>query len=75
MSYMTKQQTAVLQCIASCPGGRATAIELAQRLRQDGQPVGLSTVYRQLEKLAAVGQIHRIILFRSSHYCHRQALM
>ena len=51
MSYMTKQQTAVLQCIASCPGGRATAIELAQRLRQDGQPVGLSTVYRQLEKL------------------------
>lgn len=31
MSYMTKQQTAVLQCIASCPGGRATAIELAQR--------------------------------------------
>lgn len=55
MSYMTKQQTAVLQCIASCPGGRTTAIELAQRLRQDGQPVGLSTVYRQLEKLVAPG--------------------
>ena len=51
MSYMTRQQGAVLACIASCPGGRATAMELAQRLRQEGQSVGLSTVYRQLETL------------------------
>ena len=48
MSYMTRQQTAVLQCIASCPGGRATAMDLAQKLRQDGQSVGLSTVYLSL---------------------------
>ena len=60
MSYMTKQQAAVLQCIASCPGGRATAMDLAQKLRQDGQSVGLSTVYRQLEKLVAQGKVHTV---------------
>ena len=68
MSYMTKQQTAVLQCIASCPGGRATAIELAQRLRQDGQPVGLSTVYRQLEKLVAQGKVHKLLTEEGACY-------
>ena len=42
MSYMTRQQQAVLQCIEACPDGRATAMELMQRLRQSGQTVGLS---------------------------------
>lgn len=68
MSYMTKQQTAVLQCIASCPGGRATAMELAQRLRQEGQSVGLSTVYRQLEKLVAQGKVHKLLTEEGACY-------
>ena len=57
-----------MQCIASCPGGRATAIELAQRLRQDGQPVGLSTVYRQLEKLVAQGKVHKLLTEEGACY-------
>ena len=44
MAYMTRQQQAVLKCIESCPGGRATAMDLMQMLRQEGQTVGLSTV-------------------------------
>ena len=76
MSYMTRQQQAVLQCIEASPDGRATAMELMQRLRQSGQTVGLSTVYRQLEQLrqlrctyavgaAAYAGQHRLLLF-----CH-----
>ena len=61
MSYMTRQQQAVLQCIESCPGGRATAMELMQRLRQSGQTVGRSTVYRQLERLVAQGCVHKLL--------------
>ena len=68
MSYMTRQQTAVLQCIASCPGGRATAMDLAQKLRQDGQSVGLSTVYRQLEKLVAQGKVHKLLTDEGACY-------
>ena len=59
MAYMTRQQQAVLKCIESCPGGRATAMDLMQMLRQEGQTVGLSTVYRQLEKLVAQGKVHK----------------
>ena len=51
MTYMTRQQQAVLDCIAACPGGCATAMALADRLRSGGQSVGLTTVYRQLERL------------------------
>ena len=34
MTYMTRQQQAVLDCIAACPGGCATAMVLADRLRR-----------------------------------------
>ena len=44
MTYMTRQQQAVLDCIAACPGGCATAMALADRLRSGGQSVGLTTV-------------------------------
>ena len=39
MTYMTRQQQAVLDCIAACPGGCATAMALADRLRSGGQSV------------------------------------
>ena len=51
-TYMTRQQRAVLENIARCPEGCATAAELAEQLHAQGQQVGLTTVYRQLERLA-----------------------
>lgn len=68
MSYMTKQQQAVLQCIASCPDGRATAMDLLQMLRQGGQSVGLTTVYRQLEKLVGQGKVHKLLTDEGACY-------
>ena len=47
-TYMTRQQRAVLENIAHCPEGCATAAELAEQLHAQGQQVGLTTVYRQL---------------------------
>ena len=38
MSYMTRQQAAVLNCIASCPGGRATAMDAGAKAAA-GRPV------------------------------------
>lgn len=68
MAYMTWQQQAVLKCIESCPGGRATAMDLMQMLRQEGQTVGLSTVYRQLEKLVAQGKVHKLLTEEGACY-------
>ena len=57
VTYMTRQQQAVLACIAHCPEGCATAAELTEQLHAQGQAVGLTTVYRQLERLAQQGRV------------------
>ena len=49
-----------MRCLEQRRAESLSAVELAEELRRLGRAVGLSTIYRQLEKLAAVGQIHRI---------------
>ena len=60
MAYVTKQYQAVLQCLEGRDGQAFTAAELAEDLRLAGHPVGLATVYRQLEKLEAGGIVHKV---------------
>ena len=55
MTYMTRQQQAVLACIEHFGDGCATAAELTEELHREGQSIGLTTVYRQLEKLSRQG--------------------
>ena len=59
MTYTTKQQQAVLRCLQQHTEA-VSAAELADALRSDGSPVGLATIYRQLDKLEQQGRIHRI---------------
>ena len=59
MPYVTKQYQAVLQCVQSRGADAFTAAELTEDLRHTGHPVGLATVYRQLEKLEAAGMVHK----------------
>lgn len=68
VTYMTRQQQAVLQCIADCHGGCATAADLAERLHRQGQTVGLTTVYRQLERLCQQGRIHKVLTDEGAYY-------
>lgn len=60
MLYNTRQQQAVLQCLEGRAEEALTACEVAEVLRQEGRPVGLATVYRQLERLEQAGRIHRV---------------
>ena len=60
MAYITRQYQAVLQCLEARESAPFTAAELAEDLRLEGHPVGLATVYRQLERLEAEGQVHKI---------------
>ena len=60
MSYTTKQHQAVLRCLELRSGESLTAAALAEELRRSGSPVGLATVYRQLEKLEQAGQVHKV---------------
>lgn len=67
-TYMTRQQQAVLTCIAHCPEGCATAAELAEQLHAEGCRVGLTTVYRQLERLAQQGSVHKVVTDQGAYY-------
>ena len=77
VSYMTRQQKAVLSCIESVHGG-ASAAELAELLHARGDSVGLTTVYRQLEKLHEQGLVHKIVTDDGTRYqfcdCRRHGL-
>lgn len=60
MAYTTKQHQAILHCLEQRAEEALTAADLAEDLRRSGCPVGLATIYRQLEKLEAAGRIHKI---------------
>ena len=60
MAYSTKQQLAILQRLKERGSSPVTAQELSDELHHDGFPVSLATVYRQLDRLAEAGRIHKV---------------
>lgn len=75
MSYSTKQQQAVLRCLEQRQDETLTAADLAEDLRQEGCPVGLATIYRQLEKLEQAGTVHKVSTEEGAfyQYCNHDA--
>lgn len=75
MLYTTKQSQAVLQALERWGDRPADARSLAKALREEGCPVGLATIYRQLDRLAETGLVHKIAADAGSlyQYCPRQA--
>ena len=59
-SYTTKQRQAVLRCLELHSSQSLTAAALAEELRRSGTPVGLATVYRQLERLEQDSCVHKV---------------
>ena len=74
MPYSTRQAQAILRQLERRSSETLTAPELAEALRQEGCPVGLATVYRQLEKLAERGSVHKVATETGAcyQYCGRQ---
>ena len=60
MSYHTKQQRAVLHCLEARRDEALSTADLARDLQAEGCPVGLATIYRQVEKLSEAGVIHKL---------------
>lgn len=55
----TRQRLSVIDCLRERPDA-VTAQELHRLLREAGQPIGLTTVYRTLTALADVGLLDRL---------------
>jgi Fur family ferric uptake transcriptional regulator len=68
LAYTTKQRQAVLNCLAARRREMISVSELAEDLRKAGSPVGLATIYRQLEKLEETGHIHKAVTETGAYY-------
>ena len=81
MSYSTKQHQAVLRCLEQRAEEALTAADLAEGLRRAGCPVGLATIYRQLERLEKQGLVHKLVTDEGAcwQYCdchaHRDCIL
>lgn len=67
-TYTTKQQKAVLTCLAAFGERAVSANEIARTLSESGESVGLATLYRQLEKLERSGSVHKISTDEGAYY-------
>lgn len=61
-TYRTKQQTAILNYIKSVDNGHVTVNQIAEHLKENGQTVGLTTIYRQLDRFQREGLVQKIVL-------------
>ncbi len=74
--YQTQQRKALVDFLSRHPGQALTAQALCQALKEDrtAHPIGDSTVYRLLQKLAAEGVIKRYLLEGSRCYVYEMPL-
>jgi Fur family ferric uptake transcriptional regulator len=69
--YNTKQRQAILAYIASLGGSHVTAGQIAGHFGSVGFPIGLTTVYRHLDKLVQSGKVRRYIMEGASASCYQ----
>ena len=59
-TYTTKRQRAVLDCLSERADAPVSAAAIVDALREQGEHIGIATVYRQLEKLERRGSVHTV---------------
>ena len=59
--YRSRGEALVREAIASFGGRHASAEEVRAYLASRGEAIGLTTVYRQLERLEESGEVRRIV--------------
>ena len=67
--YKTKQREILLSYLETIPGVHITASDVCEHFKQQGDPIGQSTVYRQLENLVDEGLVNKYIIDGSSPAC------
>lgn len=71
-TYHTRQQAAILGIIKGS-GEYATVSQIAAQLKEQGQQVGLTTIYRQLDKFEKEGMVHKVVLDGNHGACYQYA--
>ncbi|MBO4863126.1 MAG: transcriptional repressor [Eubacterium sp.] len=68
--YKTKQRAELTAYLMSVPGKHVTAGDVCDHFAKQGRPIGLTTVYRQLDKMVAEGLVNKYNLEPGSPACY-----
>ena len=68
--YNTKQREEVLLFLQSMPGEHITVNDICNHLAESGVAVGMTTVYRQLDKMVEEGIVKKYVIDASSAACY-----
>lgn len=60
-SYSTKQQKLLLSYLSSLDGRHVSALDIADYFRGRGEKIGITTIYRHLDRLITAGRVRRYI--------------
>ena len=71
-SYRTRQRQSVLDCLRRQGDAHLTVMDIVQDLRNHGEAVGLTTVYRHLDRLEREGLVRKSIVSGGSA-CYQYA--
>ena len=70
-TYQTRQGGMILEYMASLKSEHVTAIDIARHFEGGKNPIGITTVYRHLEKLSAEGKIRKFFLSGGKSACYQ----
>ena len=69
--YKTKQQIAIIDCLKANGKSYVTVVEIEKFLRDRNCAVGITTIYRHLEKLEQDGIVARINVEKHQGACYQ----
>ncbi len=67
--YNTRQREILIKYLESVQGKHITAGDVCEHFRQQGEPIGQSTIYRRLEVLVDEGVIKKYVIDANSPAC------
>ena len=68
--YQTKQMIEILTYLKSVPGVHITASDIYKYFKDQNITIGLTTIYRQLDKLVEQNQVAKYVIDGSTSACY-----
>ena len=72
-SYKTKQRSAILDYLIEHKDSHVTVNNISDYLEQDGTHVGITTIYRHLDKLLEQGLVRKYTVDGTTSACYQYA--
>ena len=72
--YKTKQQVAIMDCLKVHGKNYVTVVEIEKYLKEKNCSVGVTTIYRHLEKLEQDGAVARINVEKQQGACYQYVM-